>query len=517
MNNHIVKLCVAGGGKTTKIIEYINNLISQNIDIQRILLISFSNTTAQDLERKLNIKAYTLHSFCAGYGTNNNIIITNYNYLINFLKQKYTTLRYVSNTQINNWIGQYHLYYDIHDINSELSQNISQRDYRLNYELSLLITDINNNIYNQRSFLDVLKDFWNNIDNIMPIIHGQFDYILIDEAQDLSILQLKIIYKMIEDVFSYENKGFIIVGDPQQIIYNFQGAFVSNYQEFIQKIEKLCKLRGLHLAYDKYNVTYRFGGEILQHINTMYPTHISSMTIGKYTQYNANKLCNIIPIIIESMKEYEESEVLILFNRNSKLIEDIQKELNKGINIKIYLYNHMIYQHLQHIYYYLTTYGSTHTNIKFNNSIFNINPYKLKQYMFNNSDMLEFLSQNIVLYNKMDILLWQEICEIGRQYPSFISFFLCLPEHITIQDDGIRFMTVHSSKGLQAKCVIYINETFSDPNIIMINGILMKDINYNHYTKSLYHTYQKEQQEQNKNLHYVALTRAINNLVEINV
>lgn len=513
---NLVKLCVAGGGKTTKIIDYINELKKQNIDINRILLISYSNTTAQDLENKLKIKAYTLHSFCTGFNNNNSSILENYYHLIDCFKSKYTHLRYISTSTLNNWITNYELNYKQ---NIDFKQ-LCNYDIEFNYQFRSLIDNIYNNIYNQRSFTRILQHFYENIDDILPLINAKFDYLIVDEAQDLSSLQLKIVYKMIEEIFSYNNNGFMITGDKQQIIYGFQGASHVEYDLFIESISKLCILRNLKMEIEHHNTTYRFGGEIIEHINNKYKKHISNIKAGTYTSHIINDIDKICNIIYNTIEKYNIENVFVIFKKNTNNIINIQSKLENGMNVRIYLYGHILHQQLNLIYIYLTTYGKIrHMNL-FTNSIFKYDSvytfmHNICLYRNNNHLMFMYLNSIISIDNMTYKNIWNYLCYLSQSYTSFTAFFLNLPMFVNIKTNGIRFLTVHGSKGLETKACIFINENTTQNNIIIHKGILLKNTHYNEYTRNIYNEYMHEANTQLTNLYYVAITRATCELIEI--
>lgn len=68
--------------------------------------------------------------------------------------------------------------------------------------------------------------------NILNILIKRFPYIILDEAQDTSDIQMKILNKLIDNGL----KNFILVGDPEQAIYEWNDAkpmlFENKYQEW---------------------------------------------------------------------------------------------------------------------------------------------------------------------------------------------------------------------------------------------------------------------------------------------
>ncbi len=65
-------------------------------------------------------------------------------------------------------------------------------------------------------------------------LDGEIDHILIDEFQDTSILQFRIIRPLLDEIVSGvgtgEFKSFFLVGDPKQSIYRFRGAAAGMFE-----------------------------------------------------------------------------------------------------------------------------------------------------------------------------------------------------------------------------------------------------------------------------------------------
>lgn len=65
----------------------------------------------------------------------------------------------------------------------------------------------------------------------------RYQYILVDEFQDTNQAQLRLLWAL-GDVPPNENRpNIMVVGDPNQAIYAFQGAFNSSFQQFINRYE----------------------------------------------------------------------------------------------------------------------------------------------------------------------------------------------------------------------------------------------------------------------------------------
>ncbi|MDX1535723.1 MAG: ATP-dependent DNA helicase [Candidatus Spechtbacterales bacterium] len=74
--------------------------------------------------------------------------------------------------------------------------------------------------------IEGLKDH----EDIRHEIHNKYGAILVDEYQDTSGAQNRLLFLLIP-----ENPNVFIVGDDDQAIYRFQGATIANFQEFLKK------------------------------------------------------------------------------------------------------------------------------------------------------------------------------------------------------------------------------------------------------------------------------------------
>ena len=86
----------------------------------------------------------------------------------------------------------------------------------------------------------------------------RFKYGIIDEFQDTNQLQFDIFSK----VFLNEDHNIIVVGDPKQSIYSFQGTDVSVYRRAVETISQNGLVRRLDTNYRSYPGVVGFGNEL---------------------------------------------------------------------------------------------------------------------------------------------------------------------------------------------------------------------------------------------------------------
>lgn len=229
----ILVLAGPGAGKTTMLLERIN-FLSETINPKHILTITFSKSQAVDMkERYKSSKTnfMTIHAFCY-------LIIRNY------LKKNNKNLRLLESDDLYN---KYDLiskiYFKIN--NKKISKEDLNEFFRLTSymknamidESSLLDSKVKNCLQIYRAYENFkIRNFYIDFDDMQVIalkliendprllrsIRSKYKYIQVDEGQDTSLIQFKIIEKI-----SAPSNNLMIVADDDQSIYSFRAANVS--------------------------------------------------------------------------------------------------------------------------------------------------------------------------------------------------------------------------------------------------------------------------------------------------
>lgn len=138
-----------------------------------------------------------------------------------------------------------------------------------------------------------------NHENILNLLINRFPYIILDEAQDTSDIQMQILNKLTENGL----KNVILVGDPEQAIYEWNDAnpmlFENKYQEW--------KTHSIEL-----NENFRCSSSICEFISKFSHTNFVSKSENNLLEINPQfKTYNDvqeIKSIIEEFKEYCDSK-----------------------------------------------------------------------------------------------------------------------------------------------------------------------------------------------------------------
>jgi len=259
--NNVVVNAVAGSGKTTTIKEAVTRLPD---DLDKAF-IAFNNSIVDEL--KLTIKSRnttitTMHSFCwrallrAKPGKKelkkgkSAQIIQKLCIKAKIDKKKYGYYMFVVSKMVD--VMRHNLMTEKEDL-AELAMRY---DLELTPDMedmaieTLRLMDKNNRVFD---FTDMI--YRAHIDNIrLP----KFDILFIDEAQDLSVLQQKIVSRILK-----RNGRMIAVGDPRQAIYGFAGADANSYNNLKNVFPNTVEL--------PLSVNYRCGKNIVAYAKKLNP------------------------------------------------------------------------------------------------------------------------------------------------------------------------------------------------------------------------------------------------------
>ena len=253
LDGPLLVLAIPGSGKTTMLLERIK-FLSEHIDSSKILNLTFSRIQANDMKKRFDSKDsnfMTIHAFCY-------LIIRNY------LKKYNRQVNLIEDEKIYN---KYNLVGEIYkNINKK---KMSKEDLNLFFQKvsfmknSLLDisylkkVEISNaekiyleyeKIKKQKHLLDfddmqVYALELLNDESLLRSIKNKYKYFQLDEGQDTSLLQFKILEKIV-----YPENNLLVVADDDQSIYSFRAAdpkYLLNFKE-IYKDAKIISLDTNH-------------------------------------------------------------------------------------------------------------------------------------------------------------------------------------------------------------------------------------------------------------------------------
>jgi superfamily I DNA/RNA helicase len=594
----------AGCGKTTFIINKIKIIISLNPH-KKILLITYTNSCVDEIIYRLkkenilliNIEVCTFHSLCNNFINSNKIFIDNNgleiigNYLnIDLPKEFYDIYNYFLNhspLNYDNYVKELEQLFPgkkLQNLPNNLNEyftkngklrkipslNIDKDEWEktlplikghfnyLNFEYNLYFFKLFNKIEESRKKLNIytyhhmILDVLNSIEDFTFNIINEYDEIFIDEVQDLSHIQFKIIQYISEEIVYSPHKNITIVGDINQSIYSFQGANENNFINFIEKIKVIP-----NIIYEEIilNETYRFGGEMLKTINNKFYFHKSKVKEGSIELLklvkNNETLINIIEMkIIELIKNYPNNTVMILFQRRTSLIYALEERLDQSplININIcrkLSYNSEVLYNFFNLINFIITKDNRlflefllggmieipepdfyHFVLSLNGDFSNFYSVVIEKFIYLNSiqdlkklinftesnrkleDFFNFFKKSILSKNFYNFYGKDAIIFIYNLEKVFIEN-MYLEDLIYIQNEtlcfyekgNVIFSTIHNSKGGEADYIFIV-----DGNDIINNNKIFLMNNYPIYNFFFTNNIDQNNKEF-KNLLYVSLTR----------
>lgn len=484
---------VAGSGKTTTLI----NALDKVPDTKSVLFLAFNVSIVEELQKRLvgknNIRISTVHKFGFDILRNNFSCEKNNQKYRDIFKQilceYFDVKKYITNITFDEIHYPYvekiyqFLSADGLDRTKFISNCISLCDLaRSNYvdfEIKAIgIGEINSlaenhGISNEDGestvtwYLGKLGSMFTNVidftdmiflPNILNVKSEEFDFVFIDECQDLNSCQRLIMQKAVKP----ETGRFIAVGDPKQAIYGFAGA---DYQSY-NKLKSLPNTVELPLSF-----TYRVAPEILnlvKHINPSISAH-SKNKKGRIDNNSSYKdimdgdmvLCrNTFPLVVLCIRLLQE-------NKKSYIIgSDI------GSSLKFLISNHI-------------NHNEPHTMENVIISLIKEKERMIEKIMStHNVDRSVACEENSVILFSENIKVIEALSENIENPDKVIEKI----DSIFSKDTkiGICLGTIHKAKGLESDRVFILH-----PELIPSK-----------YAKLSW------QLEQEKNLEYVAYTRA---------
>jgi DNA helicase-2/ATP-dependent DNA helicase PcrA len=291
-------LCIAGAGsgKTRTLIYRVAYLIEQNVEPEKILLLTFTRKAAGEMLRRATsilddrckrIRGGTFHGFA-------NSLLRKYSNQAN-LPPNFTILDRGDSEDLLNLVRTEKGYAKSEDkfpkkntcidifsksINTsktiaevidkeypqfgELASNLErlQEDYQI-YKRERGVLDYDDLLVELKLLLTLKPETLNQISQ-------QFKYIMVDEYQDTNRIQSEISYLLA----SY-HKNLLVVGDDAQSIYSFRGAEFRNIMDF-PIVFPSCKIITLEQNYRSTQPILEFSNALLDTAKEKYPKRLFS-------------------------------------------------------------------------------------------------------------------------------------------------------------------------------------------------------------------------------------------------
>lgn len=165
-------------------------------------------------------------------------------------------------------------------------------------------------------------------------IYGNFEHVLIDEAQDISSLQWEIVMPLFNEFYSHmeSNKTIFVVGDSKQSIYSFQGADFSMFRKmhgFMKQKCEACKQSWYDISLTK---SYRSSKPVIDFVNQNFKDTFQD---GQHSTARENEpgMVSIFPLVKFDEKENRDEDSKV--NVSKILAEKIAGFIKEILDSKI--------------------------------------------------------------------------------------------------------------------------------------------------------------------------------------
>lgn len=475
---HLVVEAAAGSGKTYTLVKSLD-FIPQD---KKVLFVAFNRDIVKDLERKTkehdNVKVMTLHALGYRMISSNfkdmKVEIEEYKYLshIRTCIEYYTSIdlhslkpsvqtRYLDNIKKYVDFGRYYLCQNVEDL------GFVEKQYDIDTvadEKEVAIKIMEWGMANVET-IDYGDMIWlPNVLNLKP--YGlKFDFIMLDECQDVNKAERELVLKCFK-----MSTRMISVGDPKQTIYTFAGSDANSFNALKSLPNTIC----LPLS-----ISYRCAQNIVKFAQTLVPT----------IEWNKNedRKGNVLDCVdLDAIKDGD----MVLCRNNAPLMQVYNMFLKMGK--EAYILGKELGVNLKKC---LTFTRQTELNVDCRkDGVF----VRLYDDLFTSRDKLAWkygIDQNTAMstsyiQNKLDMIKALEILAEGIKTTDEMIERIDSIFPKKKQKSGIILSTIHKAKGLEAN------------NVYIICRSLMPSPC----------AQQQWELDQEKNLMYVAYTRAKNTL-----
>lgn len=355
-----------GSGKTTVITHRVGYLIDHyNVEPNRILVISFTKAAADEmklrfesnygwlLDRQKNVSFGTFHS------TFFRILRSYYRYDLNNILNKGSKYNIIKDIVKSFGIGNYLDDELIKDIILDIGlykSNILNKNFfipnsmsRDDFDKVLLLYEGYKNEHNKIDFDDMLTKCYELLINEPMVLQGlrnKFQYILIDEFQDINNVQFEI-----TKLLSSPNENLFVVGDDDQSIYGFRGAnpnFILEFGEIYKNAKKII----LNLNYRSQENIIRIANKLISNNDfrvkkTILPTRKSGIEVQLFRPKNCESENKNISDLINNLVEegYNYNDIAVIYRTNilSSSVVDSFLDNNIPFASREKIYN--VYEH----------------------------------------------------------------------------------------------------------------------------------------------------------------------------
>jgi len=237
INGPVLIIAGAGSGKTRVITYRIANMLESGIPQSAILALTFTNKAALEMEQRVkeltgkklqSLTVSTFHAFglkiikeeCEILGYRKNFSVYDETDKMSLIKESLRECKMFSTKTDLYTLSQH--FSKIKTGLAKWTEDATMQPVYDEYQQAL-------KIYNSVDFDDLLTiplELFEKHSDILDKYRKKYRYILVDEFQDTSLIQ----YKLLRFLAENENANICVVGDDDQSIYSWRGA---NYENLL--------------------------------------------------------------------------------------------------------------------------------------------------------------------------------------------------------------------------------------------------------------------------------------------
>ncbi|MFX4242909.1 RecB-like helicase [Aliarcobacter butzleri] len=436
------------------------------------------------------------------------------------------------------------IYYKIRtgfSLNKIFEVYLKFKDFKFEFNKNknyLEFNDISNLVYDLLS-TKIDKDF------LYFRLDSNYSHILIDEFQDTSLLQYKILEPLIDEILSGDVtkfKTFFYVGDTKQSIYRFRGGKRELF-DYVANTNKILEVEVL-------NTNYRSCENVINFVNELF----LNLPNYEYFKQESVRTNGYVEVVVDAT--FEEDEKFV--NVAKKIYELLQSGVNFN-DIAILTYTN---DDVLSLYYYLKQkFPSIKISTEMTSKLINQQNVKaainaIKYIYFKEEIYKENL--NAIIGNKLlttldlEIILEEKsvqevikdlskklkiideniikLIEVSSSFNNIVDFVYEIDKLEAIMENseskGLQILTIFKSKGLEFHTVILLDRIkrknvdksslLFDYENLELKNIFYKIKGYENFNEDYKKAIDKEKKlslEDEINILYVAMTRAKNNMI----
>lgn len=235
-----LRVCAGpGSGKTAVLVERIRKLVESGVAAEKILAITFTKKAAQEMQERVQsgqgVNIYTLHALAFGILTQNEFLtgpvrlaglvdcknllmkVLNHAPLISGVSYEGLTMRY-------GLIAT--LLKDFEFINKHGIEAYSNAYSKKDVEGIIKVKELYDAAFKEMGYItfddqvSMAVELLKNHSGILESVQNQYDYIMVDEVQDLDDAQAEFVRLLVKEPAN----NLMICGDADQSIYAFRGG-----------------------------------------------------------------------------------------------------------------------------------------------------------------------------------------------------------------------------------------------------------------------------------------------------